>query len=206
MSTETVDPSEWDTPGGTWRCTGGGGKTQGVWQLCVAHYLESHIKFIFKFLKGEKSQSTTQAPGVPPRPQIPSLCLLALISTVKVASPGTGSSSGREEAAGWQVPHPPRQMSSPCGQVWGRSGWKPWVVVPPGVFGHLGGVKTWLWVLCGGPHELNYKARPESLLSTVQLLRVGRADPRVSGESGMPDSVLPDNCPVGQLTQLLHAV
>lgn len=117
----------------------------------VSHYLGSHIKFIFKFLKGEKSQNITQAPGVPPRPQILSLCLLALISTVKVASPGTGSSSGREEAAGWQVPHPPRQMSSPCGQVWGRSDWKSWVVVPPGVFGHLGGVKTWCWVLCGNP-------------------------------------------------------
>lgn len=32
------------------------------------------------------------------------------------------------------------------------------------------------------PHELNYKAKPESLLSTVQLLIAGKIDPRVSGE------------------------
>lgn len=115
----------------------------------VSRYLGSHIKFTFTFSKEGKSQNIAQAPGVPPRPQIPSLCLLALISTVKVASPGTGSSSGREEAAGWQVPHPPQQMSSLCGQVWGRSGWKLWVVVPPGVFGHLGGIKIRRRVLCG---------------------------------------------------------
>lgn len=155
MSAKTVDPSEWGTPGriveASWGWQGAGEDSGCVGALGASHYLGSHIKFIFKILKGEKSQNITQAPGVPPRPQIPSLCLLALISTVKVASPGTGSSSSREETAGWQVPHPPRQMSSPCGQVWGRSGWKPWVVFPPGVFGHLGGVKTRHWVLCGDP-------------------------------------------------------
>lgn len=86
--------------GGTWRHSRKEDPGY-VRTLCVSHYLRFHIKFIFKFLKEEKWQNIAQASGVPPIPQIPSLCLLALISTVKVAGPRTGSSSGREEAAGW---------------------------------------------------------------------------------------------------------
>lgn len=81
MSTWTGDPKEWSAPRRicSWRCCGVQSIREPFVSLTVL--LWSQIQFIFKCSKEDPEHHHRPGPRCPSRPQIPSLRLLALIST-----------------------------------------------------------------------------------------------------------------------------
>lgn len=187
-----------------------GRRLQGVWEPLVSLtvLLQSQIQFIFKFSKEEKAQSIAQAPGVPSDPR--SLCLLALISTSESGRSWDQFLLGQGRSCRLAGAAPSHPHAGRCFTV--RSGLgKKWLEALGGgsfrcLQGHTWEVSRSGLGSCMGPAELNCKGQARNSTLCSSAAHGSGAVPTGSGECGMPNSVLPANCPLSSSPQLLLAV